>query len=743
MAPVNSLAPFPPTFSFGVATADHQCEAASDAFGPDMRDLWEARPGMTARGLASDFWNRYSNDITLAGDLGCKIFRLSLSWARIESSPGVFEPAVIQHYRDVLQAIVDKKMVAMVTLHHNVWPVHVEHRGGMIADDFPSWFEAYARRIAKDLGDLIGYYVTINEPNQLVYGYVKGWWMRTYAMPPGMQRGADTASQMRAAGKLIRNLFLANQRAYDAIHEEQGTAAQVGSNPLLMGFPLWLQRFLDFNAKRTREDRFSAGASWYTQRKLPEIGATDVIVAQYTATPERAASAGLSEAYFVAHRAVLVRRGAVPAAAATWQGPIAVVRTTTAEKSGPLDFPKASFVPVGSTDEGVMLLEGGQVAALLDDDVKLVPYVNGTLEVQPLCGPDCDADEPYVAAVAPGNRDLLNAVDVAIKNFKAPGPSGTPSPWDASIQAHLPAFAGTPPTLWRRANLSDLAGPTPDRPRAAIGLKWPPAPDGSVLAAIQKRGTLRVGVSPDAPGLCMRGSDGTLTGLEVDLAHFMALQIFGDPSKVELVPLDTTARADAVHSWLRIFDPLLRIASVFSTILTSNWWHLGMKGDLPTFLCPKECAKKQDYVGLDYYWGISSLGLARLWHLYEASIQRYSSAPVWPRVLYDQLCDLSKKFPDLPLIVVENGCVDEADGNQRDVYLRRHVREVQRAVSDGFKVVAYLCWSITSNREWGLKFDQNSDFGLYYIALDMGQPLTRVATNASRAYAGMIEHRSA
>uniref|UniRef100_E6Q3R1 Uncharacterized protein n=1 Tax=mine drainage metagenome TaxID=410659 RepID=E6Q3R1_9ZZZZ len=42
---------------FGVATADHQCEAYDG--NDDIRDLWERSRGLTERGKATDFWNRY------------------------------------------------------------------------------------------------------------------------------------------------------------------------------------------------------------------------------------------------------------------------------------------------------------------------------------------------------------------------------------------------------------------------------------------------------------------------------------------------------------------------------------------------------------------------------------------------------------------------------------------------------------------------------------------------------------
>ena len=49
-----------------------------------------------------------------------------------------------------------------------------------------------------------------------------------------------------------------------------------------------------------------------------------------------------------------------------------------------------------------------------------------------------------------------------------------------------------------------------------------------------------------------------------------------------------------------------------------------------------------------------------------------------------------------------------------------------------------MCWSITSNREWGLPFDDGSDFGLYHIDLDTDPALKRTPTDSSRIYAALI-----
>ena len=102
---------------FGVATADHQCEAYGGH--DDIRDVWERVRGFVPRGKATDFWNRYREDVELARSLGCTMFRLSLSWARLEPESDAWSDEAFAHYRDVLQAIRDAGMSAVVTLVHN------------------------------------------------------------------------------------------------------------------------------------------------------------------------------------------------------------------------------------------------------------------------------------------------------------------------------------------------------------------------------------------------------------------------------------------------------------------------------------------------------------------------------------------------------------------------------------------------------------------------------------------------
>ena len=68
-------------------------------------------------------------------------------------------------------------------------------------------------------------------------------------------------------------------------------------------------------------------------------------------------------------------------------------------------------------------------------------------------------------------------------------------------------------------------------------------------------------------------------------------------------------------------------------------------------------------------------------------------------------------------------------------------KTLQPAAGDeeGVKIPIYICWSITSNREWGLPFGPGNDFGLYHIDLDSDPDLKRVPTTAVEVYKGIIK----
>lgn len=727
----------PDDFLFGVACADHQVEAYVPAL-EDIRDVWERTRQLTARGQATDFWNRYPEDIALAEKLGCTAFRFSIAWSRVEPEPGRYDDAAFEHYRRVLELIRAAGMEPIVTLHHFTWPVHVEQRGGMTSDEFPQLFARYTAEVVNRLGGLARYWITFNEPTQLVYGYVKPWWEANYYTPPGLPEGATIGDQMTAVGQLMRNLFTAHTVARNII-KRANPEAMVGSNPLLLGLPAWLQRLVDWNATRIRRPTdFVRQGRRFAERALLERGEVDVVLANLTVTPERADQVLFSEVYYVAGMMLMVKADSAVTQPADMRGrTVAVVKGSTAERDASTLLPGAHVDVVDDYDAARGALDSGTADALLSDDTILRGLMIRHPDRYRLVGPKLTV-EPYAAAVSQGHRDLLDVVDVTVRQWKRSGA------WAESYARNIGTPVPAPPTTTRRA-LVQASGAAVMQ-RAAMRLQpdgqMPQAKRGTALRRIQNRGYLVVAVKEDVPGFSQRDPQtGEWSGMEIDLARAIARQLFGDPSKVQFRPAETRERIPLLRSVRRMFEPLLRQWSTLSTALTSNWWHLGMAGRLPEFLCPAWCVGQQDFVGLDYYWGIAALRLDRIQRLLDSANGRFSKAPVWPAALYSMLKYHARLFPDMPILIIENGCVDEADGVKRVDYIRDHVREVQRAVRDGAHVTGYICWSITSNREWGLPFGPDSDFGLHHIDLDTDPTLARVPTPAAEAYREIIRQR--
>jgi hypothetical protein len=403
-------------FRFGVATADHQCEAYDGH--DDVRDVWERVRGLTPRGKATDFWNRYKEDVDLAKGLGCRAFRLSLAWARLEPEPGVWDDAAFAHYREVLQYLRDAGMTTVVTLHHNTWPLHVQAAGngaGMLDDGFPARMAAYAEQVARRLGDLIDYYVSLNEPNQLVYGFIKGFWMRSYPVPPGLEPYATGEQQMDAVLRLIPNLFRAHAQARHAIrtlHPE----AKVGTNPLVLGLPRWMQRIVDRQATHVKSpEQARRQAIRLSQHRFVDKGLVDISIAQVTMTQERMSSVLFSEPYAIAHPALLHAPSlGIPKNFGAWKIRVGVIESSpAAARAGGL-FTAADVQYFPHAGDAVQALRDGKIDLVFDGDLILKQFATGDMVLTTLQEPAAK----FAVAIALGSRALLNAVDMALRQFK-------------------------------------------------------------------------------------------------------------------------------------------------------------------------------------------------------------------------------------------------------------------------------------------------------------------------------------
>ncbi|HHW82951.1 MAG TPA: family 1 glycosylhydrolase, partial [Actinomycetales bacterium] len=213
---------FPSDFRFGVASAAYQIEGAArqGGRGPSIWDTFSHTPGRvegSATGdVACDHYHRWREDLELMAGLGVDTYRLSLAWPRIiPTGRGEVNPEGIAFYRELLEGLREKGIRPVVTLYHWDLPQALQDAGGWVNRETAHAFADYARVVARELGDLVDLWITLNEPWCTAFlGHASG------VHAPGH---TDPAEALTAA----HHLNLAHGLATRVLREELGEETQV------------------------------------------------------------------------------------------------------------------------------------------------------------------------------------------------------------------------------------------------------------------------------------------------------------------------------------------------------------------------------------------------------------------------------------------------------------------------------------------------------------------------------------
>ncbi len=201
---------FPARFLWGAATSSHQVEG-------DCRqnDWWaweQAGRVSEPSGAACDHYRRFTDDFDLAKQLHHNAHRLSLEWSRIEPEEGRFSPEGLAHYREVLEALRERGIEPVVSIHHYTLPMWLAERGGWEMSGVERLFARYVARVMDEYMDLVRWWITLNEPVVHAFkSYVTGQW------PPGKQNYG-------AALGAVRHMLRAHVLAYHEIHARRPDA---------------------------------------------------------------------------------------------------------------------------------------------------------------------------------------------------------------------------------------------------------------------------------------------------------------------------------------------------------------------------------------------------------------------------------------------------------------------------------------------------------------------------------------
>ncbi|MCM3660570.1 GH1 family beta-glucosidase [Georgenia satyanarayanai] len=204
-------------FRWGVATAAYQVEGAAreDGRGPSIWDTFSHTPGRVQGGdtgdVAVDHYRRWREDVALMSRLGVQAYRLSISWPRVQpGGRGPLNPEGVAFYRALLDELRARGIAPVVTLYHWDLPQELEDAGGWPSRDTAYAFAEYARLMARELGDRVALWTTLNEPWCTAFlGYASG------VHAPGR---TEPAAALAAA----HHLNLAHGLATVAIREELG-----------------------------------------------------------------------------------------------------------------------------------------------------------------------------------------------------------------------------------------------------------------------------------------------------------------------------------------------------------------------------------------------------------------------------------------------------------------------------------------------------------------------------------------
>lgn len=168
-------------------------------------DLGNIKDGSHCK-TASDHWNRVDEDIELMKAMNHQVYRMGLSWSKIEPEQGKFDDEVIAHYRDEISKLKSAGIEPLVTLHHFTNPLWFEDKGGFTKKGSVDDFMPYVEYVVRALGDWVSEWIPVNEPNvYLSFSYLFGDW------PPGNISMGDYF-------KGSKNLGLAHCLCYEKIH---------------------------------------------------------------------------------------------------------------------------------------------------------------------------------------------------------------------------------------------------------------------------------------------------------------------------------------------------------------------------------------------------------------------------------------------------------------------------------------------------------------------------------------------
>lgn len=178
MSYLNRVKKLPGGFVWGAATAAYQTEGSTKVAdkGKTMWDDYLVAQGRFLPDPASDFYNRYEEDIRLAAEHGVNAIRVSIPWSRIFPNGDDAKPIAegVAHYHELFACCDKYGVEPYVTLHHFDTPATLFDAGDWLNRRTVDAFVRYAEFCFREYTEVRDWF-TINELISLSHSqYIQG-----------------------------------------------------------------------------------------------------------------------------------------------------------------------------------------------------------------------------------------------------------------------------------------------------------------------------------------------------------------------------------------------------------------------------------------------------------------------------------------------------------------------------------------------------------------------------------------
>jgi beta-glucosidase len=167
----TTIIEFPRPFLWGTATSAYQVEGSplADGAGPSIWHRFTHTPDRVRDGatgdVACDHYRRYLDDVAVMRRLGTNAYRFSVSWSRVmPAGRGVVNPAGLDFYDRLVDALLAGGIEPLVTLYHWDLPAALDDLGGWLNPEIAKWFAEYAAAVFRRLDGRVKMWTTLNEP---------------------------------------------------------------------------------------------------------------------------------------------------------------------------------------------------------------------------------------------------------------------------------------------------------------------------------------------------------------------------------------------------------------------------------------------------------------------------------------------------------------------------------------------------------------------------------------------------